>query len=247
MKKYIASMALVFCAVATAEVPIEYSWTQYESRKYLGNNRYTICYLQGMVGRFEGKHEIVNVSTSLPDFNGFGYYHLGGRSNQNDVGGWARCLNKPGHRYDDRRFHWDQTYTAPVYLRTARDHVCYINGVEGDFEGPGEEIIVYRVGDNWRIRGRSNQKFVTAHPRCTKVKPGYWSRTYHWEQGQSGVVMSDVNSTICMLQRVRGKFKGYAEYIRITTRNGRYVLGGGSRQVGVAASAICIKQDSIGV
>ncbi|TQV86181.1 hypothetical protein FKG94_01100 [Exilibacterium tricleocarpae] len=241
MKKLVVFWLMLSSVAVFAQAPVEYYWTQGASRVYMGPANDNICYLQAMGGRFEGKRESVMVGYDN------GHYRLSGRSNQHSVFARARCIQANGELYEHRDVLWWQPQDS-VFVADNKTNVCYLRQVSGKFEGPGEAVRVYRDGNGWRINGKSNQINVHALARCTKMQTGYWSKTYSWSQGQPDVVMSPFHNTICVLQRVTGKFEGYAEFVQITTNNGngRYMLGGNSRQVGVGATAICFKPSEIG-
>jgi hypothetical protein len=77
------------------------------------------------------------------------------------------------------------------------------------------------------------------------ASPAYADSFFQWGQGNGAQKMLAAADNYCYLTRVRGKFMGYGERIRIRVVNGFWQLEGQSQQQGVAAWARCFARSEI--
>jgi len=140
-------------------------------------------------------------------------------------------------------FYWDQ-YRAATPMGPVGDRVCFLTGVKGKFEGPGESVHAYTNNGSWYLGGGSYQADVGGWARCVAVGDSSWfTQEYTWQQGQASVDLGSTTGRTCFLTRVSGKFLGIGETVRIFMDNNHWYLGGNSGQYGVTASARCVYSD----
>lgn len=141
-------------------------------------------------------------------------------------------------------FSWSQGQN-PTYMMDSNDGVCFLRSVQGKFEGRGESVQVYLDSNQWFLGGTSRAVGVRGQATCVSWAEVGATREnldgpYYWRQRQAGVRMTPVDSSVCFLSGVSGKFEGSGEFLQIYNDNVNWRLGGASLQQGLNARAYCI-------
>ena len=236
MKNALALLVMAPLA-AFAWPPAEYTWQQGLQPSFMESEANSICYLTGVSGKFRGAGESVKIERLN------GYYYLNGSSHQEGIQAWAMCIENQESGTLGADYTWNQMMQLPIIMKDSRSNTCYLTGLSGKFMGGGEMVEITNSGNLWILSGISSQTGVSANANCISSKDSNLHVTFEWSQGQAPVTMTNTQTSICVLQKVRGAFSGGAESVRITQQNGKYVLSGSSNQHGVSAKALCISRN----
>jgi hypothetical protein len=214
-----------------------FTWKQGNPSTPMGSSTDRFCFLTEIGGHFQGSgesvHAYVNTTTNT--------WYLGGTSGQTDVHASARCvpLSANGKTYSYTTEYTAKQDTGLIRMGgTPADRVCFLEYVSGHFEGYGENVYAFLVNGEWWLGAESGQTGVSVKSRCL-VGTTATSPFYYWAQDNDATPMKTTSGWVCGLTRMQGKFKGFGEYIRVTTSAGTSYLGGGSGQTDVSASAMC--------
>lgn len=119
-----------------------------------------LCFLGSVSGKFRGGGEQVAVT-----LNGNREWELGIRSQQTGVSASAYCIpTNLNYTKLTSQFTWVQD--GPTFNLGSPYASCFLTGMTGKFQGPGEKVRVYNNFGEWYLDGTSNQFGVSASARC---------------------------------------------------------------------------------
>ncbi len=244
------------------EVGVNYEWAQGEPEEQMMSVHEGFCVLTAVGGNFRGSRESVWIYNGGPDFS---YWMLGGKSNKEGVVAGARCY--PYTIFDGVTVtEWYiTTYEGNEGNNQVReldpdDSLCYLLGMEGEFEGGGELVNVNEDGQGkFFALAESGQGYIKASYGCLKMinnatgeparnlrKPlyFYWfgqSEDKDYEGYSTGVSSQDA---ICVLNQITGKFRGGAELVSLLGNGeSEYIMLIMSRQKDVGVRVTCYSFD----
>lgn len=219
---------------------VEFHWTQGSSPVPMGASSDRMCFLTGVQGKFEGDGESVQVYISR------GSWYLGGTSKQHGVAAYANCvpLNWAGRSLSySEEYSWSQGKPA-VSMGGHPGRGCFLTRMTGKFMGRGERVSTYVDGNVWWLGGTSRQNSVGASARClVNATTLGWFLWYQGLREPTWMRAPVAPSTdyACGLTEVTGKFRGAGEYVRAFEAGESWYLGGASKQIDVAAEALCVR------
>jgi hypothetical protein len=125
------------------------------------------CFPTMIKGEFEGRGENVSVYVSENT------WLLFGRSEATDVAVSAQCVTMSPNLFEveNKEHVWVQGGNSSSTGIKSSEGFCFLNDMTGKFEGGGEELHVDIIGDDWVMRGASEQKDVAGSAQCVKWKP----------------------------------------------------------------------------
>jgi hypothetical protein len=187
-------------------------WQQGESPKAIGNVNDSVCFLRNIHGRFAGDGEEVGIYGVSP-----GGWHLGGKSQQTNVGASALCIG--GITKDDytNTQYWYQgnpsvplgRYVNGSFVQVDGNWSCFLTSMRGRFDGYGEEIRTTFFEGKWWLGGKSQQQGVKAGAQCVRKPRG---GTYT-AAGSNNFTQIHVrpDQYACFLRQVSGLFDANTE------------------------------------
>jgi hypothetical protein len=133
----------------------------------------SICYLNGVGGRFDGSGEfawiLAHESTDKTPDPGSNWLKIVSNTGSGAVKGDARCVAIQPGRYQPVTIHEVKQGEADRRMIRANEGVCFMSGMSGKFEGGGEEIGIYVDDQGWRtLYVRSQQVDVRAKATCIR-------------------------------------------------------------------------------
>lgn len=235
MIRITAVLSLVlFCISVVAAPPKEYQWTQGHYEQQMGLTAFNVCYLTGIKGPFQTRNELVRVYQNTDK------YYLGGISRQQGVGGWAMCVGSFYGSSSFTGFGWLSSQGGETQMMPSSSHRCFLTGVSGAFNNDQDEAIIDRTNNSWVLSGKAANQEIEAWAGCVKNPLSiFWTQTFTWHHGSPEVVMTNANNSMCFLHGVKGKFDAFYDWVRITIKNGKFVLAGSILRPGVSATAVC--------
>jgi hypothetical protein len=126
-------------------VTAELDWHQGEQAILLESETDFACFLTGAFGRFEGGAEVLSVARRE------GSWELSGRSQQDTLGGSARCLQMAA---TSDAFGMEFDTPSPLLSSAEPDGVCYLTVLCGDFGAEGDVVETEWNGSAWELRRR---------------------------------------------------------------------------------------------
>jgi hypothetical protein len=131
--------------VAAEGVTAELDWHQGEQAVVLESETGFACFLTSAFGRFEGGAEVLSVARSE------GSWELSGMSQQDTLGGAARCLRMAA---TSDAFGMEFDTPSPLVSSAEPDGVCYLTVLCGDFGAEGDVVETEWNGSAWELRRR---------------------------------------------------------------------------------------------
>lgn len=229
-------VALPAPAGAQVDATPTYLWDQNVNKGQqipMGSSAQWFCGIFSIQGKFEGNGEKVEINVS-PEKQ----WYVTGQSAQRDIQIQAFCFPYPSASNGLQFFAWAQGQ-SPVNMGSDRNRLCALASVTGKFEGFGESVEVFAKDGSWWLSGTSQQKHVAATAACINITFSQLNVT-PWKQGEGTKTLSSAHDSICVLNRMIGKFEGFGERITLSWLNGNWQVGGRSQQKDVATTAACI-------
>lgn len=212
-----------------------------------------LCFLTEVSGKFRGLAE--GITLEARD----GHWWLSGRSRQTGVGAVARCVTWASFQGIDTPVINNPAGTSvqaqggisnQTPLTYSRQLVI-LSGVGGKFRGGAETAQVWappEESNGWRVGASSYQPGHPVYAQAISVSLGTTGRARivthaTWRQGEAPVTLMPVSIGVCYLAGMAGRFEGDGETVRVTERDGRWLLDGTSLQEGVQGYAYCLAYD----
>ena len=228
------------CGSITCAPPADYVVEQGSGDPELDRDN-LFCTFNGMVGRFAGGGEEINV---LPDqdFQGSPIWSVtvnsGRTASEERIKAFVSCSNRANFYYNAANSPVFQTPNATSITANATQntpepastHLTALSGITGKMEGGGEFATVFKKNGNLQIQSASQQGYLeawfTSFGPLTSAGGAPYTESYNgkqvweWNTVVGGdhdrvIKLASAEQAHCYLTNIKGEFDGHAEYVRL--------------------------------
>lgn len=134
-----------------------YDWASGQQPANLGSVNGRVCFLTRLRGSFNHATDWIGV------YQSGGSWFLSGASEARNGSARARCIQVGSYSGE---YSWSQGARNVTYLGSAKNKVCALTSVAGQFDSTSEFVEINKAVGQWYLTGGSSRSGVSAKARC---------------------------------------------------------------------------------